>query len=390
MFPSACSCPFPSVLCPQRGHSYLRYFLPEMFLVALVALYTGITTYDTWMTIRAQRRRRAAKLALAVYGDHHHHHGHGHGPGDSRLPSASGPSLMHNLTRRHTSAVAPSEPGSPSGPSMTAAGAHKGVASPSPPRSRFHRGPIAEALQPMSDAMGVWGVPASAVRSGGSIAGKSRPAGAGAGSDDDDDNDEADRKAAGMTIGRAAPGGDKWRPRRYKPTIGPFWMTYELLVCALMCAALAVLFTYALKLTRGVPREDAFDVYDADAFTPARYALLKRREVAADGVLPGGVNVSSVGRPGQALRWALPSDASSLDDVGNMYGTMDSMYNATVSQYNQRTLCIALCTIYRIQYTPHRRVLLPVHSPFVFDLTVVCARCNMYCYYYGTLEPACQ
>ncbi|KAG2447259.1 hypothetical protein HYH02_007999 [Chlamydomonas schloesseri] len=65
-------------------------------------------------------------------------------------------------------------------------------------------------------------------------------------------------------------------------------LCYEAVICGLMAAAVGVFFTYAIHLSSKDSFTAGGNVYDADAFTPARYFLIKRQDTQqAPAATPG-------------------------------------------------------------------------------------------------------
>jgi len=112
---------------------------------------------------------------------------------------------------------------------------------------------------------------------------------------------------------------------RYRAKLTPFWIAYELVVCALMLAALATLCTYNFSLTPRASFAVSARPYDADLYAPARY-FLPRRAAAAS----AAAGAPPAGAPG---RWRLPEDGGGLRDLAVMFAHLGGM-NAAVSAYN--------------------------------------------------------
>ena len=72
----------------------------------------------------------------------------------------------------------------------------------------------------------------------------------------------------------------------------------------------------------------SFAVYDADAYSPCRYHLLKRSQPSSGlKVLPNGSSVvpATPPLPGTAGRWSLQEDASNLGQFSHMISRISSM-----------------------------------------------------------------
>jgi hypothetical protein len=111
------------------------------------------------------------------------------------------------------------------------------------------------------------------------------------------------------------------------------WLIYEVAVCCFMVGALAVLYTYAVRLSVRTYFTSRFDVYDSDSFSRARFWMLTRRESAASLLSASnvtGVPVGDLAPAGMPGRWALPADGEPLNAAGAMYARLDDMYQYIV------------------------------------------------------------
>jgi len=73
------------------------------------------------------------------------------------------------------------------------------------------------------------------------------------------------------------------RRAKYEAGMTPFWIAWELVTCGLMLGCIALWFVYATKLVQEGVFKTRFDVYDADAFTSARYLLPRRTGSSVNG-----------------------------------------------------------------------------------------------------------
>lgn len=73
-----------------------------------------------------------------------------------------------------------------------------------------------------------------------------------------------------------------------------------------------------------------YDVYDAVAYGPTNFLLLKRMEQQQQEAAAAAA-ATAVPQPGEAGRWALPEDASGLQGVAALFGRMQDVYELLVS-----------------------------------------------------------
>ena len=85
----------------------------------------------------------------------------------------------------------------------------------------------------------------------------------------------------------------------------------------------------------------SFKVYDADAYAPCRYHLLRRAKGQAALLNPtdgsndtsSSSSSSSLPLPGTASRWRMKADATGLDHHAHMVHRVDNMYQAYTLYY---------------------------------------------------------
>ncbi|KAG2422398.1 hypothetical protein HYH02_015446 [Chlamydomonas schloesseri] len=136
-------------------------------------------------------------------------------------------------------------------------------------------------------------------------------------------------------------------------------LCYEAVICGLMAAAVGVFFTYAIHLSSKDSFTAGGNVYDADAFTPARYFLIKRQDTQqAPAATPGaaafvGTNTTAnttanttpggaAPAPGEAGRWRLPADTAPWEALGAEFGRVYNMHQAVVLYSFLQALVLAL------------------------------------------------
>ncbi|EFJ51847.1 hypothetical protein VOLCADRAFT_87436 [Volvox carteri f. nagariensis] len=168
---------------------------------------------------------------------------------------------------------------------------------------------------------------------------------------DGDDNFEEIDGASGPRV-RGHVGSN----RKYTPRMSAGWVMYETAICALMVAAIAVLYTYTVRLS---VREDfiaRFDVYDADAFAPARYFLLRRSTSlnSSEGASSAATNTTRTA--GSPDRWRMQADPRALNAAGAVLTRLDSMYNTIVlyAFFQGLVLCaLEVRWLHYISFQPH-------------------------------------
>ncbi|KAG2491872.1 hypothetical protein HYH03_009825 [Edaphochlamys debaryana] len=140
-------------------------------------------------------------------------------------------------------------------------------------------------------------------------------------------------------------------PRKYKPRMSAKWVLYEATICALMAAALAVFFSYAVNLSSQDNFVSRYDVYDADTFVQSRYFLLKRSDSASVTVTAAnGSVIASSPEAGQPNRWRLPADRQPLEGTGAMFARVNSMYSALVTYTFLQGLILAMVVVRWLNY----------------------------------------
>lgn len=126
----------------------------------------------------------------------------------------------------------------------------------------------------------------------------------------------------------------------FKGRMRPFWVWYEAVIGALMLSALVCLYVYVFHWSPYAPISTSYEIYDADAYSPAHYFMLRKDESRFDPIrqqavvsaasllttqelMEGGFDGSMVSStsafasptlpaPGTPFRWALPDDVQPM------------------------------------------------------------------------------
>jgi hypothetical protein len=133
------------------------------------------------------------------------------------------------------------------------------------------------------------------------------------------------------------------RVRFKPPSATGLELLYDGLTTAVMLAAIATLVVYSTTFSSGkLPDASRYEVYDADAFAPARFFMLKRL-MPLPSVNSVHINVTSTeALPGNPGRWeaGLGDDTSGIEQVSNYYMALKTLEN--VSTWYGLLQCAAL------------------------------------------------
>lgn len=156
-------------------------------------------------------------------------------------------------------------------------------------------------------------------------------------SDDDNNGGGANRSAAAEERRKK-----KAQRARFRSRTSLRSLVFELTLCGLMLAAVAVWYVYATSIVQDDVFLTRYDVYDGDASAPCRYLLLRRTDpansssAAANGAASAlngtatAANATSgtagVPLPGAAGRWRLPEDGAGMYQLGQMMSRVQAMY----------------------------------------------------------------
>jgi hypothetical protein len=133
------------------------------------------------------------------------------------------------------------------------------------------------------------------------------------------------------------------RVRFKPPSVSGLELLYDGLTTAVMLAAVVTLVVYSTTFTSGkLPDASRYNVYDADAFAPARFFMPKRL-LGTPSLSSSSLNATSTeALPGNPGRWAagLGDDISGLEQVSNYYVALKTLEN--VSTWYGLLQCAAL------------------------------------------------